>query len=235
MDYLGFLQELTLVGALTLVVLFGLSISMVAVGWEIRERIARVRLDGDWLFAQVRYLLFVAQKPEAVSSYLANLDRPLARIFRELFEPRPADLDQADYLLTSLIARERLRLEPGLSWLGTIAVISPFVGLFGTVVGITKTFADIAESGQAGIAVVSAGVSEALVATALGLLVAIVSVVLFNNFRARITEEVGSWQTAAQLLASLLCEEQETAKQRWSNQLAEVSTESAQKYLDSLN
>ena len=70
--------------------------------------------------------------------------------------------------------------------LGTVASSAPFIGLFGTVVGIIKAFESMAVSGTGGFAVVAAGISEALVATALGLGVAIIALVFYNYFQTRI-------------------------------------------------
>jgi biopolymer transport protein ExbB/TolQ len=70
--------------------------------------------------------------------------------------------------------------------LGTVASSAPFIGLFGTVVGIIKAFESMAVSGTGGFAVVAAGISEALVATALGLAVAIIALVFYNYFQTRI-------------------------------------------------
>jgi biopolymer transport protein ExbB len=70
--------------------------------------------------------------------------------------------------------------------LATIGSIAPFVGLFGTVVGIMKSFHFISETGTGGFAVIAAGISEALVATALGLGVAVVAVAFYNYFEARL-------------------------------------------------
>lgn len=70
--------------------------------------------------------------------------------------------------------------------LATIASIAPFVGLFGTVIGIMKSFASIAASGAGGFPVVAAGISEALVATALGLGVAVLALAFYNYFESRL-------------------------------------------------
>jgi biopolymer transport protein ExbB len=86
--------------------------------------------------------------------------------------------------LTAAVERERqrvnLRLRRGLWILGTVGATAPFVGLFGTVVGIMNAFHDMAHTGQGGFAVVSAGISEALITTAAGIAVAVLAVVLFN-------------------------------------------------------
>lgn len=86
-------------------------------------------------------------------------------------------------------AVERRRQELGAEmkkslWLlGTIGSAAPFIGLFGTVVGILKTFTDLARSGQGGFAVVASGIAEALIATAAGIIVAVIAVMAYNAFQ----------------------------------------------------
>lgn len=75
-----------------------------------------------------------------------------------------------------------IKMERFLNILGTLGNISPLIGLFGTVVGIIRAFHDLAASGSGGPSVVAAGISEALVATAAGLMVAIPAVVCYNHF-----------------------------------------------------
>jgi biopolymer transport protein ExbB len=93
----------------------------------------------------------------------------------------------ADILASALI-RERNLLERRLIVLGTLGNNAPFVGLFGTVLGIIKAFNDLAITGSAGVSVVMAGISSALVATAFGILVAIPAVIANNYFRSRLEE-----------------------------------------------
>jgi len=95
-------------------------------------------------------------------------------------------------------------LERNLGVIGTIAVIAPFVGLFGTVLGIIHAFQDIALKGNSTPAVVAAGVGEALVTTAAGLLVAVISVVFFNYFKTRIKGYNQEMIVAANQLAEML-------------------------------
>ncbi|MEK7388879.1 MAG: MotA/TolQ/ExbB proton channel family protein [Elusimicrobiota bacterium] len=93
--------------------------------------------------------------------------------------------DLEELLLTKL-KEERVKLERFLGVLGTLGNITPFIGLFGTVVGIIKAFRDLAASGTGGPAVVARGIAEALVATAAGLLVAIPASILYNYFMRRL-------------------------------------------------
>ncbi len=86
--------------------------------------------------------------------------------------------------IAAAVERERqqanLKLRRNLWILGTVGATAPFVGLFGTVVGIMHAFRHMAETGQGGFAVVAAGISEALVTTAGGIGVAIEAVVIYN-------------------------------------------------------
>ncbi|HTO54669.1 MAG TPA: MotA/TolQ/ExbB proton channel family protein [Myxococcota bacterium] len=87
------------------------------------------------------------------------------------------------------------RLERGLSFLATIASSGPFVGLFGTVVGIMNSFQQIGASGSASLAVVAPGISEALVATAFGLAAAIPAAVGYNYTSARLNRLAARLET----------------------------------------
>ncbi len=88
--------------------------------------------------------------------------------------------DVAEQALLQQLARTRNDVERGVSILGTIASVSPFVGLFGTVWGIFHALAAIGQSGQAGLAQVAGPVGEALIMTGLGLAVAIPAVLAYN-------------------------------------------------------
>ena len=78
------------------------------------------------------------------------------------------------------------RLERHLTALATLGNISPFVGLFGTVIGVMRAFQAISRTGSGGLGTVSAGIAEALVATAAGLFVAIPAVMMFNYFTGKV-------------------------------------------------
>jgi len=84
------------------------------------------------------------------------------------------------------ISETLIQLKRGLGFLATIGSTAPFVGLFGTVVGIINAFRSIAATGSGGMSVVSGGIAEALVSTALGIFVALPAVVAFNHFTGKI-------------------------------------------------
>jgi biopolymer transport protein ExbB/biopolymer transport protein TolQ len=83
-------------------------------------------------------------------------------------------------------AETLIQMKRGLGFLATIGSTAPFIGLFGTVVGIINAFRGIAATGSGGMAAVSGGIAEALVATALGIFVAIPAVVAFNLFTGKL-------------------------------------------------
>ena len=116
-------------------------------------------------------------------------------------EKNRADITDA----LSIALMEHLNsLERNLGIIGTIAVIAPFVGLSGTVLGIIRAFQDIAIKGNSTPAVVAAGVSEALITTFAGLVVAVVAVIFFNYFKTRIKAYNQEMIVAANQLAEML-------------------------------
>src|SRR5262245_15695963 len=85
-------------------------------------------------------------------------------------------------------AETQVQLKRGLGYLATIGSTAPFIGLFGTVIGIISAFRGIAATGSGGMAAVSGGIAEALVATALGIFVAIPAVVAYNHFTGKLEQ-----------------------------------------------
>jgi biopolymer transport protein TolQ len=85
-------------------------------------------------------------------------------------------------------SQEALRLERRLAFLATVGSATPFVGLFGTVIGIINAFAQIGMTGNAGLETVGPGIAEALVATAIGLFAAIPATIFYNAFTARLRD-----------------------------------------------
>ena len=125
-------------------------------------------------------------------------DRPaeaMARVFsagaREWRESRrgaPGDetskaiVERASAQMDVAVNRETARMEMGLSTLAIIASSAPFIGLFGTVVGIMNSFRNIAAQGETNLTVVAPGIAEALFATGLGLFAAIPALIFYNKF-----------------------------------------------------
>ena len=102
------------------------------------------------------------------------------------------------------ITRESENLDNNLSFLATVGSTSPYVGLFGTVWGIMHSFQGLASVKQATIATVAPGISEALVATAMGLLAAIPAVIFYNRFVSQVDKMVSNLHTFGDEFSSLL-------------------------------
>src|SRR5579862_7168650 len=85
-------------------------------------------------------------------------------------------------------SEELTKLERNMSWLATTASVSPFIGLFGTVLGIIRAFDQLGQQGSSSLRAVGPGISEALIATAMGLLAAIPAAIFFNLFGHKIKE-----------------------------------------------
>ncbi|HUS63335.1 MAG TPA: MotA/TolQ/ExbB proton channel family protein [Kofleriaceae bacterium] len=116
--------------------------------------------------------------------------------------------DSVEDLISGALGREKARYEKRLSFLATLASNAPYIGLFGTVLGIIKAFRDLAENIAEASQAVMAGIAEALVATAVGLLVAIPAVIAYNAFRGRVKRSVVDSEMLARVLLAQLKAEQ---------------------------
>lgn len=108
--------------------------------------------------------------------------------------PRPTlrSLDSLDRALLRATTVEMERLESRIGFLATTASITPYIGLFGTVVGIMTSFQGIGASGSSSLAVVAPGIAEALIATAVGLFAAIPAVYYYNGLTAQVKKFAGA-------------------------------------------
>lgn len=113
-------------------------------------------------------------------------DSNLAEKFTTEGHPRLSGLDNIERVLRKSMDTEIAAMESRLTWLATTGSTGPFIGLFGTVWGIMSSFHKIGQTGSASLAVVAPGISEALVATAIGLGAAIPAVALYNHFISKI-------------------------------------------------
>ena len=102
------------------------------------------------------------------------------------------------------LAREEEHLEKNLPFLANVASVSPYIGLFGTVLGIMDSFHGLAAMKQATLAVVAPGISEALFATGIGLFAAIPAVIAYNRYTARLNRLLSRYETFADEFSSIL-------------------------------
>jgi len=161
-----------------LCILLVMSIFSVAIFIDRWRAFLQIRCDALFF---VRHVIRIADERdrEAARVYCAKYRLPVAKATLAVLEAR-GTRDARDAAMTHAIEAEVHRLETGVAAIGTIASLAPFVGLFGTVVGIIKAFGSIAANSGGGAEVVSAGIAEALVTTACGLLVAIPAVAFYN-------------------------------------------------------
>jgi biopolymer transport protein TolQ len=122
---------------------------------------------------------------------------PLVNVFDDVYETYkrqtggfgpPRNITTLERAAISASSESLTILEERMSWLATIGAVSPFVGLFGTIMGIVDAFHGLGTAGAATLRAVAPGVSEALITTAAGLIVAVPAVVAYNQFTARIRE-----------------------------------------------
>jgi biopolymer transport protein ExbB len=169
-------------GEWILYLLLGLSVWSIAVIWDRFFLFKRKVKDTELLEEKVPDLLSKGNIKE-VQKLVENTDSPAGAILKvglANLSAGPAALGQ---ILESQRIREKMVMEKNLLVLGTLGSNAPFIGLFGTVLGIIKAFNDLALAGTSGPTVVMRGVSEALVATAVGLLIAIPCVATYNYFQ----------------------------------------------------
>jgi biopolymer transport protein TolQ len=139
---------------------------------------------------------------------------PAAKVFRdglrefERQKQRGGNGEKSLVIIERALARagrkELSKAQSRVSFLATIGSISPFIGLFGTVVGIMSSFHQIGLSGQASLNTVAPGIAEALLATALGLFAAIPAVMAYNIFQSRIKKLKSELENFCQDLLAVL-------------------------------
>ncbi len=161
--------------------------SIVSVGvmiervWTLRA-LRRVE-TGD--YAAIRAAL-LSNDDEKLRHLAQSSAAPSAGVLAAGLEHQNAGEARLREAMNQEVTTQIARLQNNLPLLATAASTAPYVGLFGTVLGILSAFRTIAQSGQTGAAVVAGGISEALTATALGLGVAIPAVMAYNYFTARV-------------------------------------------------
>ncbi|HEY9900673.1 MAG TPA: MotA/TolQ/ExbB proton channel family protein [Pantanalinema sp.] len=132
-----------------------------------------------------------------------NTKGPVGRMFQTACEAWDLGPQRLQASLLAHRLQEKAAAERGLVYLGTLGNNSPFVGLFGTVLGIIKAFKDLATASGQGPSVVMAGISEALVATAVGIMVAIPAVIAYNLFQRKIRVQDYRLEEAAEAIHAL--------------------------------
>ena len=126
------------------------------------------------------------------------------RLRRQVSVHRDAVMEGAQRAMRVAYSREEEKLEKHLPFLATVGSVSPYIGLFGTVIGIMNSFIGLAHQAQATLQVVAPGIAEALIATAMGLFAAIPAVVAYNKYSANVDSITGSYITFSDEFSSIL-------------------------------
>ncbi len=175
----------------TMIVLLLCSVVVITFALERWWYFMRTRYSARSFKSDMRRYLGRNQLGE-FASYCKKGHGSLGIIMGAAVDNLSAGREEVDQILDVEMEKEQVQMERNLIVLGTLANIAPLLGLFGTVVGIIRAFKDIAVTGSGGSSVIAMGVSEALLTTAAGIVVAVIATVFFNMFtrkiRVRITE-----------------------------------------------
>ena len=182
--------------------LIGLSLAAIA-----------IMIERVWFFMQERRPEHVIGKalealrkegPEKALKLLANQRSMEVAVVRSCIERAVDGAEAVDEHRAAIVEQERQRYEKRLAFLGTLGNNAPFVGLFGTVLGIIRAFSDLAHNQGGGAAVVMTGIAEALVATGVGLIVALPAVAAYNAFTRHVEASAASADAYAHEILAVL-------------------------------
>ena len=200
MDIVKVLTNLALVGGEWVLYLLILS-SVLSLAVVIQKAVFFYRNGVEWdHFLEMLTAFMSKDDIDAAVEYVRRISTPAARVLLSGLENVGKGHEAVEEILIGKKISEKFRMESKLVILGTLGNNAPFIGLFGTVLGIIKAFHDLAVAANPNPSVVMAGVSEALVATAVGLLVAIPAVIAYNYFQRRVKEFVTQMEAAFKIL-----------------------------------
>ena len=173
-------KDLIIAGGPILFLLAGLSIYSIALIWERWTTYKRTMKGLDELLHKVHALLRTGEIRQ-ISELCAKARNPAGDIIHKVINHYGTPFEKRE-LAEKAVDWHVSRLGKGLTPIATIGSISPFIGLFGTVIGVVRAFRDLSMYAGAGPSVVAMGIAEALVNTAAGLFVAIPAIVAYNYF-----------------------------------------------------
>jgi biopolymer transport protein ExbB len=171
--------------SLVMPVLLVLSVVMVAALMERLLFYSRMAGVDPALFKEIKNALLAGKPDQARAAASTGRGLIAQALEAQLGAARMKNRSDMDHLLTLYFQRAQSLLGRRLGIFGTISFISPLLGLLGTVLGVMRAFRDLGISGAGGPAVVATGISEALVATAAGIAVAVSAALIYNYFNAR--------------------------------------------------
>ena len=182
LDFWSLIQQ----GALSTYPLILCSVVVVAIAFERAWSLRGVIAQASALVGQIVPALSRGDTKGALGTLGNGRTTPARRIYADILAAPARERADLERIADERQFEEAQDAGANLWVLGTIASAAPFIGLFGTVMGIIRSFHTMAIAGTGGFGIVAGGISEALIATALGLAVGILAVVLYNYFQSRV-------------------------------------------------
>jgi biopolymer transport protein ExbB len=173
--------QMLLKGGITVFILIGISVISWWVIIERAIRFGRLRIDPKAFTEKLRKMISKKDYEGAVT-LCQSTPGPVSAVALAGIRSRELDKERIESAMQRELNSEAERMQINLGILGSIGNVTPFIGLFGTVIGIIRAFHDLSLASGGGPAVVANGIAEALVATAMGLFVAVPAVIAYNFF-----------------------------------------------------
>ena len=191
------------------------------------------RGDPDETLKRASAKIREGQMREAATLCEANA-HPLGPVAADILRNGMKDSQSFEERLHIALSGQKLLLERNLNVLGTMAVVSPLIGLLGTVWGIMRSFSAMARTGSAAPAVVASGVAEALITTVGGLVIAIPALMLYNYLTRRMNVMLTIAENNSRTLRTILVEEREKPlpahEPQRSRRLADIRNEAVERH-----
>ncbi|MFA6584121.1 MAG: MotA/TolQ/ExbB proton channel family protein [Elusimicrobiaceae bacterium] len=195
-------REILSAGGPVLILLGLLSVFSIGIILERFNYYRKALRDTDKFLKDVKKLIRDG-RPDAVIALCDEEKSPAAKIIAKVLHAKGTPGEKREYIGTA-IDWQLTQLQKKLPVLATIGSTSPFIGLFGTVVGVMKAFKDLSVYSGAGASVVAAGIAEALVNTAAGLFVAIPAIFAYNYFAAKTNHFTREMEYGAEEVLNML-------------------------------
>jgi len=179
-----------------------LAFSVLALAFAIERFFAlrKARINVNEFLAKIRKALMVNRSIRDAVKICEQYQGPVASIMKAGLLKFGQPKEDVEKTIENAALFEMSRLERGLAVLATTANVAPLLGFFGTVSGMIKSFEKLAEVGLQNPAAVAAGISEALITTAAGLMIAIPTQLVYNYFLTRINKFVRDIETSTNML-----------------------------------
>ncbi|MGQ0644897.1 MAG: MotA/TolQ/ExbB proton channel family protein [Elusimicrobiota bacterium] len=202
MHEMSFIEMMKL--SLVMPVLLLLSVILVAVFFERWIYFSRMAGIDAELFKRIKAAVLAGKLEDARSLAAEGKGLVAQALEAELTAAKTKDRETMDSVLGLYYQRTQALLGRRLGLFGTLSFICPLLGLLGTVLGVMRAFRDLALSGSGGPAIVAAGISEALIATAAGIAVAVSAALIFNYFNFKLKHVLNSLNIFGQEIALMV-------------------------------